>query len=125
LDNTIYDKPVMYLSYIGQYNKKHMLKFGESHDFVRRELKIKHKTTGKTSNKRELVTLNEVNDLDYCIDMMDDVIKNTVSPVEMEYKKQIKELKNEQKINLLKAENIHLKELNERLKENIRDLRNT
>ena len=115
----------MYLSYIGQYNKKHMLKFGESHDFVRRELKIKHKTTGKTSNKRELVTLNEVNDLDYCIDMMDDVIKNTVSPVEMEYKKQIKELKNEQKINLLKAENIHLKELNERLKENIRDLRNT
>ncbi|AGC02442.1 BRO-N domain containing protein [Acanthamoeba polyphaga moumouvirus] len=43
----------------------------------------------KQATKRELVVLNEVNDLEYCLNMIDNVVKNTTLPQEDEYIKTI------------------------------------
>jgi prophage antirepressor-like protein len=167
------DKLAIYLAYIGEYNGKHILKFGKSNDFVRRDLK-EHRKMYKTFNviniwetlandlvetnikynfmsknmltsltkkelgvafkehtKRELVILNEVNDLDYCLEMIENVVKNTILPQELHYQNKIKEMETNQetvdihhKNDLLQSENDHLKEMNRQLKRNIRDLRN-
>ena len=86
--------------------------------------------TCKEKKKRELVILNEVNDLNYCIDMIETVVKTTIIPQEQQYKEKIKELTSQQyvaelkhKNNLLETENAHLKEMNQQLKDNIKDLR--
>jgi len=86
---------------------------------TREELKI----TCKEKTKRELVALNEVNGLDYCLNMIDYVVKNTVIPQEQKYKEEINELKMQNEINALKMRVEHLEEMNKHLKENIVDLR--
>jgi len=163
----------VYLAYIGEYNGKHILKFGKSNDFVRRDL-LEHRKMYKTFNvikiwetmandlvetnikynfmsknmltsltkkelgikcnehtKRELVLLNEVNDLNYCLNMIDTVVNTTVLPQELKYKNEIKNMTSQQEIlelkhknELLEAKIESLKELNDQLKDNIKDLRN-
>ncbi|BCS83790.1 BRO-N domain-containing protein [Cotonvirus japonicus] len=162
--------PAIYLTYIGEYNGKHVLKFGKSNDFVNRDLnqhrkmykkfnvikiwetmandlvetKIKtnfaskgmltvlsKKILGikcKEETKRELVVLNEVNGLDYCINMISEVVKNTKFPQEHKYEDEIKELNNKynyalKTIKLLEDNNQNLKESVQNLKENVEDLR--
>jgi len=82
----------------------------------------------KEATKRELIILNEINDLDYCLDMIEKVVNNTILPQENKYCDEIKELQH--KCELLESENKHLKEINtqindknEILKETMRDLR--
>jgi len=165
------DTLAVYLAYIGEYNGKHILKFGKSNDFVRRDL-LEHRKMYKTFNvikiwetmandlvetnikynfmsknmltsltkkelgikcneqtKRELVLLNEVNDLDYCLNMIDTVVNTTVLPQELKYKNEIKNMASQQEIlelkhknELLEAKIESLKELNDQLKDNIKDL---
>jgi len=57
-------------------------------------IQIKKKVKGKivTSNKTEIVTLNEINNLDYCLNMIESVVKNTTLPQEQEYKEKIKSM---------------------------------
>lgn len=167
------DKHAVYLAYIGEYNGKHILKFGKSNDFVRRDLN-EHRKMYKTFNvikiwetmandlvetnikynfmsknmltsltkkelkikcneqtKRELVILNEVNDLDYCLHMIDNVVNTTILPQELEYKNKIKNMASDKELvelkhrnELLEAKVEHLKEINDQLKDNINDLRN-
>jgi len=78
----------------------------------------------KEKTKRELVLLNEVNDLDYCINMIDYVVKNTVLPQEQKYKETINELKLQNEIQTQRMRIEHLEEMNCHLKDNINDLRN-
>jgi len=163
----------VYLAYIGEYNGKHILKFGKSNDFVRRDL-MEHRKMYKTFNvikiwetlandlvetnikynfmsknmlttltkkelnikcneqtKRELVILNEVNDLDYCLNMINTVVNTTVLPQELKYKNEIKNMVSNQefielkhKNELLESKIEHLEEMNTQLKGNINDLRN-
>lgn len=75
----------------------------------------------KTVNKRELVLLNEVKDLDYCLDMIKNVIKTTISPLEKESFDKIKEL--EHKYELVCNKNDYLQEINTNLRENIDQLK--
>lgn len=95
-------------------------------------LKIEKNIKGKIINttKKEIITLDEVNNLDYCLDMIETLVKKTKLPQEMEYDNKIKELTNKQELNeiihenkLLILENKHLKEMNDQLKQNIKDLR--
>ncbi len=44
------------------------------------------------STKKESITLNEVNNLDYCLNMIDSVISTTTLPMEQKYQTKIKEL---------------------------------
>jgi prophage antirepressor-like protein len=118
------NKHVVYLGYIGEHNKKHTLKIGESGDFPTRDLIAHRKTYGKFiviqiwevmanhqaeqkikmnfksknmltqlkfkgKNRTELVALNGINDLDYCIRMMTQVINATKSHVEINYEHKI------------------------------------
>ena len=69
-----------------------------------------------------MVILDEVNDLDYCINMIDEVVRTTKLPEEKEMQDKMKELQHE--IELLRKDNERLKEMNIQLKENIKDLRN-
>lgn len=86
---------------------------------TKEELKIKC----KEKEKRELVILNEVNDLDKCLKMIDDVVAKTKLPQENEYLNEINEWK--RKYELLEAKyNEKLERINE-LKENLNDLRIT
>jgi prophage antirepressor-like protein len=151
------DKLAIYLAYIGEYLGKHILKFGKSNDFVRRDLKehrkmykqfnvikiwetisndlveesIKYNFLSKNmlitltnkelkincpeKTKRELVRLDEINDLDYCLNMIDNVVKNKVIPQEQDYKNKIKEIETEKELIELRCENKHLKTTIERL----------
>lgn len=84
-------------------------------------IKIKGKNKKKEENKREHIVLNEVHGLDYCLNMISNVVNSTVLPQEHKYHKKIREL--EHKNELLEEKNKHLKEMNEQLKENIKDLR--
>lgn len=178
--STYKDKLAIYLAYIGEYNGVHILKFGKSNDFVRRDLKehrvmykkfnvikiwetmsndlveenIKYNFASKDmltsltkkelginckeKTKRELVRLTEVNDLDYCLVMIDNVVKTTVIPQEQEYKAKIEQMETAKNASKLEYENTHLKETIERLEkmnkrlekmndqqdETIKDLRN-
>lgn len=102
-DNMLSDyenNPVVYFAYIDEYNDKHKMKWGFSKNFVRRDLdehrkdfkifnvmgiwkslayqtvedkKIKGKTI--TTTKKEIITLDEVNNLDYCLNMIDNLVK--------------------------------------------------
>uniref|UniRef100_A0A6G6AB07 Bro-n domain-containing protein n=1 Tax=Borely moumouvirus TaxID=2712067 RepID=A0A6G6AB07_9VIRU len=86
----------------------------------------------KQATKRELVVLNEVNDLEYCLNMIDNVVKNTTLPQEDEYIKTINnwehkyELLNvkyessQEKYKLLEKNNKNLKENNKLLKEKLK-----
>lgn len=75
----------------------------------------------KILSMRELVALNEINDLDYCLNMIENVVNNTISPLEQELHNQIKEL--EHKYEVLETKyNAKLESIKE-LKENINDLR--
>lgn len=165
-------KLVVYLAYIGKYKNMHILKFGKSNDFVKRELdqhrkmykefvvlKIwptlandlaeEHIKVNFASKKmqviltrkeleidckeaiqRELISLNEINDLDYCLNMIDTVVANTKLPQENKYLEEIRESKH--KVDLLTEENAHLKELlasvketNHQLKKSNHNLENT
>jgi hypothetical protein len=94
---------------------------------TKKELNI----TCNEKTKRELVILNEVNDLDYCLDMIGNVVKNTILPQELEYKNKINEMISNQETiklqhenELLRSKNEHLTEMNIQLKENIKDIRN-
>lgn len=75
----------------------------------------------KEFKKRELVVINEIDGLDYCLNMIDTVVKDTKLPQEIQYTDEMKELKH--KIELLTAENKHVKDMNEQLKNNLNDLR--
>lgn len=165
-------KLVVYLAYIGKYKNMHILKFGKSNDFVKRELDqhrkmykefvvlkiwptlandlaeehikvnfasknmqviLTRKELGidcKEAIQRELISLNEINDLDYCINMIDTVVANTKLPQENKYLEEIRETKH--KVDLLTEENTHLKELlasvketNHQLKKSNHNLENT
>jgi len=59
-------------------------------------LKIKG-PDGKIKKKNELVLLNQVNDLEYCISMIDNVVNNTVSPLEQFLRDEVKDLKHKNK----------------------------
>lgn len=157
------NKLAVYLAYIGKYNGKHILKFGKSNDFVKRDLEQHRKMykkfnvikiwetiandlveeniktnfaskqmlialtkkqldiNCKEATKRELVVLNEINDLDYCIQMIESVVRNTILPQENKYLDEIREYKH--KLELFEMETKHLKEINKQLTENIQDLR--
>lgn len=64
---------------------------------ILKTLSIKGKK-GKINTLRELVELNSVNGLDYCLNMIELVIQNTVSPREQELLDKIKDLEFENKI---------------------------
>lgn len=171
-DNMLSDyknKLAIYLAYIGKYKGKHVLKFGKTNDFVKRDLQqhrkmykkfnviqiwetlandlveeyiktnfaskgmltaLTKKELGiecKEASKRELVILNEVNDLDYCINMIENVVTDTILPQKNKYKDEIRNLKHQYEILEIKynAEQKYIKRLekdNEHLQENIKDL---
>ena len=77
----------------------------------------------KILTRRELVILNEINNLDYCLNMIESVIKNTPSTLEIEHKDKINEWRPkcellESKIESLKEINTQMNDKNEILKEN-------
>jgi len=76
------------------------------------DLKIKGKKKEKEENRTEHIVLNEVHDLDYCLKMIDNVVKTTTLPKEEEYKNKITELENE---NVLLKSKIKLLRKNEKL----------
>ena len=55
--------------------------------------KIKNKN-GKIKTKRELIELNKINNLDACMNTIESVINDTVSPLEDKLMKENMELKN-------------------------------
>jgi len=74
--------------------------------------------------------LNEINNLDYCLNMIENVVKTTILPQEEEYIDKIKTLTLEKELieikhqkNILEEKNKHLEEMNKQLKDNINDLR--
>lgn len=75
----------------------------------------------KGSNKREHIVLTERHNLDYCLNMIQQVITETSTPLEEEYKTKIKDL--ESQITLLTQKNKYLIRLNRQLKDNLIDLR--
>ena len=84
---------------------------------TKKELKI----DCKEKTKRELVIINEVHGLDYCIKMIDTVVAETVLPQENKYHAEIE--KKDHTIELQAQEINHLKEMVTQLNENIKDLR--
>lgn len=83
-----------------------------------------------TTNKTEIIALDAVNNLDYCMKMIDDVVKKTIYPQELEYIEKINKLENDNKYEILKVKYEgalkQIKSLEENisnLKENISDLR--
>jgi prophage antirepressor-like protein len=85
------------------------------------DLKIKGMNKSKEENRREHIILTEKHNLEYCLNMIENVIKDTSLPQENEYKNKIKDL--EHKNELLTEKNKHLNELNQHLKDNLNDLR--
>ena len=99
----------------------------------------------KILTRRELVILNEINNLDYCLNMIESVIKNTPSTLEIEHNDKIKkwrhkcellelesEIESLKEINsqmndkneILKEANTQINDTNKILKETIKDLQN-
>lgn len=92
------------------------------------DLKIKGMNKKNEENKREHIILTEKHDLDYCLNMINNVVKNTSLPQENELKKEITNLKHKnelqlQKNNYLEDKVSHLQDQIKLLKENINDLR--
>ncbi|AKI81610.1 BRO-n domain-containing protein [Acanthamoeba castellanii mimivirus] len=91
-------------------------------------LKIKGKNTKTEKNKREHIVLNQINDLDYCLNMIESVINNTKLPQENEYINKIDKLENQNKFLTLQYESSldKIKNLNNNIKNlsnNIEDLK--
>jgi hypothetical protein len=83
-----------------------------------------------TSTKKEIVALDAVNNLDYCLTMIDKVVKETIYPQELEYIEKINKLESDNRYELLKTnydnalKQIEMLEENiSILKENVNDLR--
>jgi prophage antirepressor-like protein len=99
------------------------------------DLKIKGNNKTKEENKKEHFILTQKYNLEHCLNMIEDVVKNTTLPQEEEYKKKIDCLEYEKKlitekykhaiesIQYLKESNKYLKESNQQLKDNLNDLR--
>ncbi|XWV25360.1 putative Bro-N domain-containing protein [Tupanvirus deep ocean] len=85
------------------------------------DLKIKGMNKTKEENRKEHIILTEKHNLQYCLDMIEKVVKETSLPQENEYKNIIKDL--EHKNEILTEKYKHLNELNNQLKENLNDLR--
>lgn len=85
------------------------------------DLKIKGMNKNKEENKREHIILTENHGLEFCLNMIENIIKDTTLPQENEYKIKIMELEHKNKI--LKEQNKHLNEMTIQLKENLSDLR--
>ncbi|ANB50163.1 putative Bro-N domain-containing protein [Powai lake megavirus] len=95
------------------------------------DLVIKGKNKTKEQNKKEHIVLNEVSGLDYCLNMIEDVVNNTTLPQENEYQNKINKLecKNEilniryenslDKYKLLEKSYQNLEETNKLLKEKL------
>lgn len=90
-------------------------------------LKIKtvQKKSGKTITKPqvEIITLDEVNNLDYCISMIENLVKTTTLPQEQEYIDKIKSLKISYRYKLLEVKYKKAQKQIKLLKESITDLR--
>jgi len=114
------------------YKKFNVIKIWETiaNDLVENDIKINFtsknmltvltkeqlKIQCKEKTKRELVTLNEIGDLDYCINMITDVVAKTKLPREIELNDEIKQWKH-------KCEILEIK-LNEK-EERIADLKHS
>jgi hypothetical protein len=75
---------------------------------------------GKT--KRELIKIDEVKNLQYCIKIIDKVINNTILPKEQKYIDQIKDLIHDKQ--LLEVKLQHRDEMLHSLKDTIKILKN-
>jgi prophage antirepressor-like protein len=61
------------------------------------------------STQTEIITLDEINNLDYCLDMIESVVKNTMWPQELGYIEKIKKLQKKHKYGILELKHKHLK----------------
>ena len=89
------------------------------------EIKNKTKTGTKVSRKKEIITINEINNLDYCLNMIESVIKNTKLPQELEYKEKIKDLENLHNYKIIEVKYENALKTIEDLRNNLKDLRET
>jgi prophage antirepressor-like protein len=154
----------IYLAYIGEYDDKHILKFGKTSDFAKKDVDQYKKIYKKFNviriwktlandlvkelikinfackqmlialysthlyiecgevRKRELIVVNEIYDLDYCLDMIDTIVQETDLIQENKYHDKIKNIK--QRCKLLEMDNKHINKTNKKLKEKIKDLQN-
>jgi prophage antirepressor-like protein len=76
-------------------------------------LRLKGMGKSKEENRREHAIINEVNGLDYCINMISNVVNNITNPVETKYHRKINEL--EHKNELLETKYNHEHEMNSKL----------
>ena len=93
------------------------------------KLKIKGKNRKTEDNKNEHVVLSQRHGLDYCLNMIQQVVNKTSLPQENEYKDEITKLKHRnelltQRIKFLTKMNRQQKSNISQLKENLNDLRN-
>jgi prophage antirepressor-like protein len=100
------------------------------------DLKIKGSNRTHKENRREHIVLTEIHNLDYCLNMIQQVVNKTILPQENKYLDRIKELEHENKLlrtknqylvklyRNIKNNNNQLKDNIEQLKDNINDLRN-
>lgn len=86
----------------------------------------------KETTKKEIIVINEINNIDYCIEMIENVVGTTFLPQEEEYKEIIKNLESEKEImelkyknKILENENKYLTELNNELKDKNNILKDT
>lgn len=61
-------------------------------------LKIKGMNKNKEETRREHIIINQINNLDYCLNMIDNVVKQTINPLEQKYHEKIKSLEHENKM---------------------------
>lgn len=85
------------------------------------DLKIKGMNKSKEENKKEHIVLTQNHNLQYCLDMIENVVKTTSLPQEDKYKKSIRYLRNKNKL-LVERHNSDA-ELIQQLKDNLNDLR--
>lgn len=62
------------------------------------DIQIKGRNKKKEENRTEHIIINEVKNLDYCLNMIENVVKQTVNPLEQKYHNKIKELTHENEI---------------------------
>lgn len=87
------------------------------------DVQIKGKNKKKEENRREHIVINEIKNLDYCLNMIENVVKNTVNPLEQQLQQKIKELEQENK--MIIQENNMLKQKNTLAESMIRTLKKT
>ena len=85
------------------------------------KLKIKGKGRKTEDTKDEHIVFTQRHGIDYCLNMITDVVNCTFHPQEETYKRKIEDL--EHTIELLTTKNTHLVEINDRLKDHVNDLR--